>query len=116
MNIKMGLLGIVLLLGGCATPVRVPSDAQLIWYGRLDQSGNIPLPSARGQVYFVDDASGRVISVQTIGKSGTKPAVDPTILPLHNAYRIYFVKDATTAPATRPASRPGRGHSNGATP
>ncbi len=116
MDIKIVLLVIVPSLGGCATPVRAPSDAQLIWYGRLDQSGNIPLPSARGQVYFVDDASGRVISVQTIGESDTKPAVDPSILPMHNAYRIYFVKDATTAPATRPASRPKRGPSNGATP
>lgn len=115
MNVKVGLLGIALSLGGCAAqdqpktasgPVTLPSDAQLIWYGRLDQSGDIRLPSAPGQVYFVDDASGRVISVNTIGKPVTKPAADPTILPMHNAYRIYFVKDAGTTPAAQPTSKP----------
>src|SRR5687768_1972850 len=88
------------LASGCATQSKVPKDASLIYLGPPNGAHVTPaLPSgASGQLYVVDDRSGRLVAVRLLG-----PGVPALNLDLdeRRKYRAYFrVAGPTTVPTT----------------
>ena len=91
-------------LAGCARPLGVPRGAELVWYGKPagpDAFRDLAWERA-GQLYVVDDKSGRVKAVRTVWPA--KPNFSFTIR-RDRAYRLYFREDPNfRAPATNRAT------------
>ena len=77
------------LLAGCASAVKVPEEAQLVWYGKPPvQFGTIPTNSGSGQIYLYDDTSHRVVSVLPVTD---RASFNISGLKDDHDYALYFV-------------------------
>jgi hypothetical protein len=66
------VLGLLALLSSCQQPLDVPDEAKLLYYGPVENSGQISgiLPLEQGdparQVYVYDDTTHGVVAVRTV--------------------------------------------------
>src|SRR5262245_41422127 len=87
-----------IVLSGCSE-TRLPSNAQLIWSGQVDQPGDVwkdVHPMATGQIYAVDHATGRVEGVDSVWSG--KPEFNFQLRP-HRKYDLYLVAESNPATA-----------------
>ena len=71
------------LMPGCLSAVKVPDDAELLWYGKPPiHFEAIPTSARNGQIYLFDDTAHKVVSVQPVAdksqfnSNGLKPDHD----------------------------------------
>ena len=102
----MTLMPFVATICGCMSAVKVPEDAQLVWYGKppVNLSG-IPTVKGEGQAYLYDDTRGKVVSVMPFSD---KSQLNYTGLKDDHDYALYYVPiygtpSLTAKPATHPA-------------
>ena len=85
---------------GCSS-TRVPDDARLIWSGEVTEDGQVwknVYPDATGQIYVVDQKTGRVEGVQTVWPE--QPNFRFSLRP-HRRHDLYFAQQRGAA--SRPA-------------
>src|SRR4029079_13967310 len=66
-NIPRLLALALMLIPGCLSAVKVPDDAELLWYGKPPiHFEAIPTSARNGQIYLFDDTAHKVVSVQPV--------------------------------------------------
>jgi hypothetical protein len=102
---RFAVIVAALAIGGCMTspPIEVPLEAELVWLGQFQQSTDLGdfervTHNQTGQMYLVDDASGKVEAVVTV--TPDHPRFNFDNVDKSKKYRLYF------APQSEPASRP----------